>query len=170
MNTFKIICFTVILTLAATGSWAQQTNHLKIRTQAQKAFNDGNWKDAYLFYRRLCLEVVNDPKSVGQDLVRAWQCLRNLNRLSELDGFREEVIDKHFDNWRLLRAAAGSYSQNNHWGYMVAGEFQRGDHRGGGRYVNAIQRDRVRALQLMKRALELTAPEPPRSEVANFYL
>jgi uncharacterized protein YfaS (alpha-2-macroglobulin family) len=170
MNTSKIFCFIVILTLAATGSWAQQTNHLKIRTQAQKAFSDGNWKDAYLLYRRLCLEVANDPKSVGKDLVRAWQCLRNLNRLAELDGFREEVIDKHIDNWRLLRAAAGSYSQNNHWGYMVAGEFQRGDRRGGGRYVNAIQRDRVRALQLMNRALELTAAEPSPSEVANFYL
>ncbi len=35
------------------------------------------------------------------------QCLRNLNRLSELDIFREAVIDKHFDNWRLLQAAEG---------------------------------------------------------------
>ncbi|MBE9542879.1 MAG: alpha-2-macroglobulin, partial [Proteobacteria bacterium] len=57
-----------------------------------------------------------------------------------------------------------------HWGYMVAGEFQRGSHRGGGKYVNALQRDRVRALQLMNRALELTAGESSTTEVADFYL
>ena len=127
-------------------------------------------KTPYLLYQQLCLEAANDPKLIGNDLLQAWQCLRNLNRLSELDAFREAVIDKHFDNWRLLQAAAGSYSQNNHRGFMVAGEFHRGQHRGGGRYVNAIQRDRVRALQLMNRALELTAPEPDRHAVASFYL
>ena len=51
------------------------------------------------------------------------------------------------------RPPLGSYNQNNHWGYMVAGEFHRGSHRGGGKYVNALQRDRVRAMQLMNRAL-----------------
>ena len=53
---------------------------------------------------------------------------------------------------------------------MIAGEFERGKHRGGGKFVNAIQRDRVRALQLMNQALKLTARESARSEVANFYL
>ncbi len=171
MKPIKYICLIIILALAtASNCWAGQTEHELLRKQARQAFNDGNWQDAYLMYQQLCLEVVNDPKLIGYDLVQAWQCLRNLNRLSELDAFREEVIDKHFDNWRLLRAAAGSTSQNNHWGYMVAGEFHRGQHRGGGRYVNAIQRDRVRALQLMNRALELTTAEPARHEVAGFYL
>ncbi|MDJ0820144.1 MAG: MG2 domain-containing protein, partial [Desulfobacterales bacterium] len=169
----KIIYISLIFILAlpmAPGSWAAQREHERLRQQALKAFNDGNWKDAYQIYRRLCLEVENDPKIVGNDLIQAWQCLRNLNRLNELDAFREAVIEKHVNNWRLLRAAAGSYSQNNHWGYMVAGEFHRGHHRGGGRYVNAIQRDRVRTLQLMNRGLELSAADPARHEVANFCL
>ena len=53
---------------------------------------------------------------------------------------------------------------------MVAGEFHRGAHRGGGRYVNSIQRDRVRAMQLMNRALNLTIKDPTKNEVANFHL
>ncbi len=170
MKTAKVILLIFFLTIATTSLWAQQTDHIEIRKQAQKAFQDGNWKEAYQLYRQLCLQVTNDSKMVGNDLRQAWQCLGNLNRLSELDGFREEVIEKYFDNWRLLRSAATSYSQNNHRGYMVAGEFHRGDHRGGGRYVNAVQRDRVRALQLMNRALELTAAEPIRNEVADFTL
>jgi hypothetical protein len=170
MKIVRTICLFIIIALAPAVTSAAQSNHGGIRQQAQKAYKDGNWKDAYQLFRQLCLETDNDPKIVGRDLVQAWQCLRNLNRLNELDKFREEVIEKHIDNWRLLNAAARSYSQSNHWGYMVAGEFQRGSHRGGGKYVNALLRDHVRAMQLMNRALTLTAGEPSKSEVANFYL
>ena len=171
MKPIKYICLIIILALAAASNcWAGQAEHKLLRKQATQAYNDGNWQDAYRLYQQLCLETANDPKLIGHDLLQAWQCLRNLNRLSELDTFREAVINQHIENWRLLRAAAGSYSQNNHWGFMVAGEFHRGQHRGGGRYVNAIQRDRVRSLQLMNRALELTASEPDRHEVASFCL
>jgi len=169
----SITCISLILILALVMSfscWAGQTEHEVLRKQAQQAFSAGNWKDAYQLYQKLCLAVANDPKLIGNDMVQAWQCLRHLNRLSELDAFREEVIKKHFNNWRLIKAAAGSYSQNNHWGYIVAGEFHRGQHRGSSRYVNAIQRDRVRALQLLNRALELTSAEPSRNEVGDFYL
>ena len=170
MQTVKTTLLILLLTLTPASLWAQQTDHIGIRKQAYIAFQDGNWKVAYQSYRRLCLELANDPKMIGNDLIQAWQCLRNLNRLSELDGFRADVIAKHYDNWRLLQAAAGSYHQNNHWGYVVAGEFYRGDHRGGGKYVNAIQRDRVSAMQLMNRALKLAFKEPAKNEVADFYL
>jgi uncharacterized protein YfaS (alpha-2-macroglobulin family) len=160
----------VTLLLIAVPSFAEQINHQSIRKAAQQAYRDGNWKNAFSLYRKLCLGVENDPKKIGSDLTQAWQCLRQLNRLDELDAFREEVIEQHNNNWRLLQSAARSYIQNTHWGYMIAGEFQRGGHRGGGKYVNAIQRDRVRALQLMNQALDLTAREAAKSEVAYFYL
>ena len=160
----------MMLTLAAASLQAQQLDHPVIRKQATKAFQDGNWKDAYQLYRKLCLEMTNDSKIVGKDLLQAWQCLRNLNRLSELDDFREAAIVKHLSNWRLLQAAAKSFHHNNHWGYLVAGEFHRGDHRGGGKYVNSIRRDRVRAMQLMNRALRLTAEDPQKNEVAALNL
>ncbi len=170
MNIVKTICLLITIALAPVSGWPAPSDHEIVRRQAQKAYQDGNWNDAYQLFRQLSLETVNDPKIVGRDFVQAWQCLRNLNRINELDKFREEVIEKHADNWRLLQAAAGSFSQNNHWGYLVAGEFQRGSHRGGGKYANAVQRDRVRAIQLMNRALPLTADDPAQSEVANFHL
>ncbi|UCG08033.1 MAG: hypothetical protein JSV83_05140 [Desulfobacterales bacterium] len=170
MKLIKIVLGLVILFLIATPVLASQQNHEEIRKAAQQAYREGNWKDAYAQYRRLCLEINNDPKMMGPDFTQVWQCLRQLGRLNELDKFREDVIAQHRNNWRLLQAAARSYIQNNHWGYMIAGEFHRGGHRGGGKYVNAIQRDRVRALQIMQQAMVLAENDSAKSEVAYFYL
>ena len=120
MKLAKIICLFITIALAAASNGTAQSDHAVIRRQAQKAYQNGNWNDAYQLFRRLCVETVNDPKIVGRDFGQARQCLHNLNRINELDEFRETVIEKHIDNWRLLQAAAGSYSQDNHWGYMVA--------------------------------------------------
>ena len=54
------------------------------------------------------------------------------------------------------------YASSEHYGFIVAGKFYRGNHRGGGRYVGTMERDRVRALQLMQQALALTARRPTR--------
>jgi uncharacterized protein YfaS (alpha-2-macroglobulin family) len=149
---------------------AEDAAHQPVRKKAQEEYTDGNWKDAFEHYYRLSLEIKNDPGMVGKDFIQAWQCLRRLNRLNELDAFRKKVIQRHSGNWRLLQDAARSYSQNDHWGYMVAGEFHRGHHRGGGKYVNAIARDRVRALQLMQQAMISAAKDPAVSEAAQFYM
>ena len=167
----KICIFLIAAILLMTASaGAEDAAHLQIRRQAQKAYSDGNRKDAFNLYRKLSLEMQNDPKRVGKDFTQAWQCLRQLNQLNELDAFRENVIQRHADNWRLLLDAARSYSQNTHGGYMVAGEFHRGHHRGGGKYVNAIARDRVRALQLLRLAMGPAETDPSKSEAAQFYI
>ncbi|MEJ2286156.1 MAG: MG2 domain-containing protein, partial [Desulfobacterales bacterium] len=170
MKLKTVVILILTLFLLAAPAWATDAPHLQIRKKAHKAYADGNWKDALSEYQILCLKMQNDPKTVGNDFVRAWQCLRQLNRINELDAFRESVVQRHAGNWRLLRDAARSYSQNDHWGYMVAGEFHRGHHRGGGKYVNAIARDRVRALQLMQQSMGLAEEDPAKSEVAQFYL
>ncbi len=90
--------------------------------------------------------------------------------MEEIDRFRESVIAAHAGNWRLLRAAAQSYVDFDHHGFMIAGEFQRGGHRGGGEHAGALERDRVRALQLMRQAMPLVEREPDRAEAAGFYL
>jgi len=171
MHIVKTTCLLIIMVMAAADTAAAaQSEHESMRSQARHAYQDGNWNDAYRLFRQLSLDAANDPRRIAEDFNQAWQCLRNLDRINELDMFREKVIAAHNDNWRLLWAAADSYQNNNHWGYMVAGEFQRGSHRGGGRYVNAVQRDRIRALQLLNRALALTSEEPAASDVARFYL
>ena len=170
MKSKTSIILIVALLLLSASAWAEDSTHQQIRKEAQKAYTNGNWKDAFELYRQLCLETENDPGMVGQDFTQAWQCLRQLNRLNELDAFREGVIQAHSANWRLLRDTARSYSQNTHWGYRVAGEFQRGSHRGGGKYVNAIARDRVRALQLMHQAAKPAEVDPLKSETAQFYV
>ncbi len=129
------------------------------RTALQKMVLNGNYKDAYEGFRKLALDPNDDPRQVGDDLTLATQCLQHLGRVDEIDDFREAVIKAHTDNWRLLLAAADNYLNIAHHGFIVAGKFDRGNKRGGGRMVNAAERDRVRALQLMVQALPLAAKD-----------
>ena len=170
MKLTHIIFYMTLLFLMAAPLAAEDTSQSKIRSRAQKAYTDGNWQDAFELYRRLSMDPRAEPKIVGRDFTQAWQCLRQLDRLDELDDFREAVIEQHAANWLLLLAAARSYSQNTHWGYMIAGEFKRGHHRGGGKYVNAVARDRVRALQLLQQAMAPAESDRQKAEVAQFYL
>src|SRR5206468_3287873 len=99
----------------------------------------------------------------------ALTALQRLGRVDEADDFREAVIVVHKDNWRLLDAAAQTYVTTEHYGYIVAGKFYRGHRRGGGRYVGTMQRDRVRALQLMQQALDLVKKEKDKGAAAQFH-
>lgn len=131
---------------------------------------DGNFKEAYDGMRKLTLSAEVDPKQVGPILREAIECLQRLGRVDEIDAYREAVIEKHAGNWHLLAAAAESYMKVEHGGFMIAGEFHRGRHRGGGKVVSAAARDRVRALQLLTRAVPLAADDSARSEVSQMFL
>jgi uncharacterized protein YfaS (alpha-2-macroglobulin family)/tetratricopeptide (TPR) repeat protein len=141
-----------------------------LRDQAQKAFNERNYKDAFEGFQKLALDPKDEPAKVGPDLEMATQCLQQLNRVNEIDKFREAVIALHKNNWRLLRTAARNTMSVPHHGFMIAGEFHRGDHRGGGKVVNAIARDRIRGLQLMVQALPLAQKDENHAEVGDFLL
>ena len=142
----------------------------QVRQQATKLQKDGNFKDAYEAYRKLALDPANEPRDAGSDLLHAIECLQSLGRLNEVDGFREDVVKAHADHWPVLRDAAQSYVNVDHNGFMVAGQFERGPHRGGGRYVNAFERDRIRSLQLMEQALKRAAGEKDQRAVGDLYL
>jgi uncharacterized protein YfaS (alpha-2-macroglobulin family) len=156
------------------GLWigAQEPSQTDRRQRALTALQAGNFKDGYENFRKLALDPAVDPLKVGTDLIQAIQCLQRLGRQNEMDEFREAVIALHAKNWRLLVDAAKTYSQPNfeHFGYIVAGKFERGNHRGGGRFVQAFERDRVRALQLMDQALPLTKNDNDKVALANFHL
>ena len=127
-----------------------------------ETIRQGNFKAAYDGFRRLASDPAGDPKSIGEDLNKAADALQQLGRLEELDDLRDKVIRIHDQNWRLLWAAADNYFQSSHDGTLVAGKFIRADQKSGGRAVNALERDRVRALQLMVAAMKLIPPQPPR--------
>jgi uncharacterized protein YfaS (alpha-2-macroglobulin family) len=134
------------------------------------AHKNGNYRDAYNGLRQLALDPTTDRLQVGQDLTVAIDCLRRLGRADEIDDFREAVIAAHPKNWRLLETAARSYADGEHFGFIVAGKFYRGQHRGGGRYVGTFERDRTRALQLMQRALDVTRDQTDKPALAAFHL
>jgi hypothetical protein len=147
-----------------------ERDHSRIRQEAYRLLQDGNHQEAFVKYRALCLEVKSAPRELPGDLAQALNCLQNLNRLKEVDRFRESVVAAHPDNWRLLWGAARSYADIDHNGFIISGEFERGDHRGSGAFASAFQRDRSRALQLMRQAMPFAEQEPDRTEAAGFFL
>ncbi len=178
MRRFKKHTILILITILAlsggllfVGAQTEQpVNPDQARPKAQKLLNDGNWKEALEIYKRLVLEAEdNEGKSLVQDYNNAVQCIRNLGTLNEFDTFAEAAVKQHPEDWRLLQAVAQSYMNTNHYGYIIAGEFQRGNHRGGGKWVQAVERDRVRALQLMKQAHPLAKQDDSKNEAAYFY-
>ena len=148
----------------------EPASHDAVRQRLQKSFQAGNFKDAYEGLRELTLNPNADPRQVGGDLQLAIQALQRLNRVGEIDAFREAVIAAHKQNWRLLWTAAQTYLQVQHQGFIIAGKFERGQHRGGGEVANAMERDRVRALQLMVQAMPLAQKDDDRAGAASFML
>lgn len=140
-----------------------------VRAKAQKNMRDGNWKDAYEGFRKICLEKENTGPEVAQDLQNAVNCLQRLGLLKDVDELIESTVDVQQRNWRLLQQAASIYLSIQHQGYMISGKFERGPHRGGGKVMHAFERDRTRALQLMQQAIPLTREEDNKADVSSFY-
>jgi hypothetical protein len=132
-----------------------------------KLHADGNYKEAYDGLRDYVLDPSSPSDELPQALNVAIACLQQLNRVDEVDAFREAAADVHKDDWRLLAAVAQSYLNVEHFGYMIAGQFERGQHRGGGKLVNANARDRVRAMQLFQRAMKAAESADDKREPAN---
>ncbi|HEY4761793.1 MAG TPA: MG2 domain-containing protein [Thermoguttaceae bacterium] len=170
----NVLCGLVVLSGIFFGgplvNAADQNNMQSQLELINKSFDQGNYKDAYEAYRKLALDPKNDAYQVSFCLQKAIACLQHLNRVDEIDEFREAVIEVHKNNWRIIKAAADTYMYDPHYGYMVAGKFYRGDKRGGGNVVNAYERDRIRALQLMVQALPLAQKDENHGEVGSFFL
>ena len=146
--------------------------HADEQTDRQKAAQlqkDGNWKDAYDLLSRLATDPKGNAALIPDDFSNGLQCLRQLGRIDEIDAFREKALAAHPGNWRLRYRVAKSYMDDEHYGYMIDGEFQRGSQRGGGKYYSSLQRDRIRALQIMVATMPLLIKENNRVDVAYFY-
>ena len=123
--------------------------------KAEKLSREGNWKDAYQLYYSIALNSDTPDEISSKALQNGVNALRNLNRIKESDEFIEKTVENHKDDWHTLYDAAQIYMNIEHYGFMIAGEFERGSHRGGGRVMNSTKRDRVKALRLYEKALTL---------------
>ncbi|HEY2761390.1 MAG TPA: MG2 domain-containing protein, partial [Pirellulales bacterium] len=115
--------------------------------------------------------LVLDKGTSAEDSARAYnaaiECLEQLNRVDEIDKFREAVVTAHKNDWKVLAAVAKSFIDVPHFGYMIGGEFHRGQQRGGGKIVQATDRDRVRALQLYQQAMKIAASATDKHDPAK---
>lgn len=136
----------------------------------QKLFNQGNFKEAFEGFKKLALAPKADARQAGNNMNMAIQSLRNLGRNNEVDDFRDSVISIHEGDWRFLQMAADSFLESEHFGFLIAGKFERGYHRGGGRQVSSYSRDRARAMQLLYKALEQVRKDKDLKAASLFYL
>ena len=138
------------------------------RTKAARLLNAHNYKEAYELYAAFVRNPENAGASLADDLSKTVSCLKRINRVAEIDDHIDEAVKRHADDWRLLHRAAHLTYHGTHYGHIIAGEFKRGRHRGGGRYVNVQEQDRQKALILMNRALTASEGEENTNDLAVF--
>ncbi len=160
----------VLVGMGMAAAWSAAPPPGDARARSQQLLNEGNFREAYDGFRQLCLDKQTDKRAVVNDLNLAIQCLNRLGRLKELDELIEATVKTHSDNWRLLQGAAQAFINAQHQGFLISGEFERGPHRGGGKVVNSVERDRVRAMQLMAQAVPLAQQDDQKRDVAHFFL
>ncbi|MFT7511710.1 MAG: hypothetical protein ACI9QL_000917 [Candidatus Omnitrophota bacterium] len=163
-----LVCFLgiILLTGAVSGDPYNVT-----RSKVQKLHKQRNFKEAYDLLGTYASKADVDPGQPGQqDFNIGFDCLNQLQRQSEFDGFLEELVEAHSDQWKVLQRVAQGYLSIPQHGFIIAGEFKRGQHRGGSaRYVNTHERDRMRSLQVYKMALDAVGPNDNKAEVAGLY-
>ena len=136
----------------------------------QKLYNQGNYKEAFEGFKKLALEPNAEGKKAASDMNLALQSLRNLGRNNEVDAFRDSVIKVHESKWRFMQMTAASFLESEHFGFVVAGKFERGYHRGGGKQVSSYARDRAQAMQLLYKALLEVRKDKDLQAASLFYL
>ncbi|OYW17675.1 MAG: hypothetical protein B7Z55_12065, partial [Planctomycetales bacterium 12-60-4] len=156
------------------GAWwlmaAEPPSESMLRNAARKKFQEGNFAEAFDAYKKLVQNPDSDPVRTAEDVPQAIQALQNLGRVDEVDGLLSGTVDAHAQHWRVLRSAAVSLQNIEHFGHVVAGEFSRGHRRGGGEFVSSADRDHVTAVKWLLQALPLVADEPDKDAASRFYI
>ncbi|MEW5735620.1 MAG: MG2 domain-containing protein [Thermodesulfobacteriota bacterium] len=162
----------VLAALAAAPLAARQPlSQQEERARAELLYKQGNYNDALAIFRKLVLCPTSDSREASHDLSLAVACLSNLNRENELDELLDKAEKARRNDFRMLWAVAEKLADINHEGFVVSGEFSRGQHRGGdGKYVYCYLRDRARAMEILSRAMPTARKQADGQELANFYL
>jgi thioredoxin-like negative regulator of GroEL len=105
--------------------------------QAQNLHKNGNYKDALEIYKKILTDKTASDKDCADALASAADCLTALNMVAEIDDLFESAVASHTNNYQLLSTAADRYIKTQHRGYIIAGKFQRGYHRGRAKRANS---------------------------------
>jgi uncharacterized protein YfaS (alpha-2-macroglobulin family) len=155
-------CLVVVAGLSSAGLMATTMEQAPAdkRAEAKKLYTDNNFNDALKLYRELSLDPQNLGKLAAEDLGFAVACLNQLGLVKDADALLESSVEQHQGDFRVLARAARAYADEiESGGFLIAGTFERGQHRGGGQYADSSARDRVRSVQLLLQAIDLAAKD-----------
>jgi len=151
---FTILIFAIVVSYStfAAENWSA------LERKADTEYKNNNWKDAFVLYKKNILENRVNPTSYSH----AVYCLKKAKLENEFDSFFTAVSKKYGKNPWMAIELAESKRRVSDFGYIIAGKFERGYHRGGGQRVSCLERDRVEALRLL-----FCVPQSDRT--GNFY-
>lgn len=154
---FHIVMLCALLVCVKSGVARLMVDQESDRRNAAALYQQNNFAEAFELYKSLALDPTNASKFLAEDMTKATSCLNHLNRINEIDSLMTRAVDAHSKNWRLLNGVARIIQKGEvpHSGYLIGGKFERGYHRGGGKQVSSVSRDRVYAIQLLRRATDL---------------
>jgi uncharacterized protein YfaS (alpha-2-macroglobulin family) len=153
-----LLCLMSVVILSSAGLMATTMEQPPAdrRAQAKKLFDENNYNDALKLYRELAIDPENTDKALPDDLGMAINCVNNLGLVHEADELLETAVAAHKSDFRLLARAGRAYTgEIINGGFVVAGKFERGHHRGGGQWASVAARDRVRSIQLLLEAIAI---------------
>ncbi len=144
----------------------------KVRQEARKLQADGNFQEALDRYRKLLEMPADDPLLAVDDLDRAFLCLNNLGKQSEVDELLERALQTHSTNWRLFQMAADKMQYVPSYGMIVGQKFTRNpQNQQSGIWVDRQNEDRIRSLRWLDQGLELLQADSKATnqEIAAYY-
>jgi uncharacterized protein YfaS (alpha-2-macroglobulin family) len=169
LATLPLLLFGVALCMPRTSKSAE-SSPAETRAKGRQLLQQGNFKESWELFRKLAANPQAGSAEAAGDVQAAVQSAMNVGMTEEVDEFLESVVTARANDWRALQAVAEAYLNLEHHGFLIAGTFRRGGHRGGGRMMTAGARDRGRALQLFEQALPLVKQAEDRPAAAQFYL
>ena len=139
-------------------------------TQARRLFEEGNFREAWDLWQTAMTNPEYPTDQAATDLPKAINALQRIQAMAEVDGFLDQATAVHSEDWRFLWAAAIARNRYlDHYGFLIAGQFERGQHRGGGAWVDVTERDRAVALGLMERAMAVIPSDASGPERGRFH-
>ncbi len=166
-STTFFLLFVVALSALITAQFVGAADPTDAESTASQLYDDGNYKEALAGFGRLLDDENLNSEGRVFSIGRVYSCYQHLNEVDKVDRFFEEMSEQFAGDWQVLSSLASSYLTIPHHGYMIAGEFRRGNHRGGGKVMNAMARDRVRALQLFRQAYLLVKQDEQKTSTAG---